>query len=211
MLKTIVFDFDGTLADSKEAFLSAYNQIAERHGYLAMTWALFDELKKLSIKERCSALGIPLHKIPFLIGELSKQYKESLKYIQMMDGAADMLRELSELGYELAIISSNEEKNIRTFLQIHELNYFSTIMCSKKLFAKDRLMRKYVKHNNFDVSQVLYVGDEERDIVASKKCGIKVIWAKWGFDSIENVRNAEPDYIAERPEDVVHIVQALSN
>ncbi|MDF2911157.1 MAG: family hydrolase, partial [Sporolactobacillus laevolacticus] len=41
--------------------------------------------------------------------------------------------------------------------------------------------------------------------------GIKVIWAKWGFDSIENVRNAEPDFIAERPEDVVHIVQALSN
>lgn len=209
MLKAILFDFDGTLADSKEAFLSAYNELAQRHDFEKMTLEAFDTLKSASMKERCSMLGIPFHKIPFLVGELSKLYQNSLKSIPLMEGTREMLDELSSAGYVLAILSSNEEKNIRVFLKIHGLDCFSTVMCSKKLFAKDRLMRKYLKQNRLLPSQVVYIGDEERDILASRKSGIRVIWAAWGFDGIENVRKAGPDFIADHPEDVIRLVGEL--
>ncbi|MET1250102.1 HAD-IA family hydrolase [Sporolactobacillus sp. STCC-11] len=209
MLKVILFDFDGTLADSKEAFLSAYNDLAQRHDFKKITLEAFDTLKSCSMRERCSMLDIPFHKIPFLIGELSKLYQNSLKKISLMEGTREMLSELSAAGYALAILSSNEEKNIRVFLKVHGLDCFSTVMCSKKLFAKDRLMRKYLKQNRLMPSQVIYIGDEERDILASRKSGIRVIWAAWGFDGIENVRKAGPDFIANHPKDVAPLVSGL--
>jgi phosphoglycolate phosphatase len=209
MLKVILFDFDGTLADSKEAFLSAYNDLAQRHDFKKITLEAFDTLKSCSMRERCSMLDIPFHKIPFLIGELSKLYQNSLKKISLMEGTREMLSELSAAGYALAILSSNEEKNIRVFLKVHGLDCFSTVMCSKKLFAKDRLMRKYLKQNRLMPSQVIYIGDEERDILASRKSGIRVIWAAWGFDGIENVRKAGPDFIANHPKDVAPLVSEL--
>jgi phosphoglycolate phosphatase len=209
MLKAILFDFDGTLADSKEAFLLAYNELAQRHDFKQITLEAFDTLKSCSMRERCSMLGIPFHKIPFLVGELSKLYQNSLKKISLMEGTREMLRELSAAGYALAILSSNEEKNIRAFLKIHGLDCFSTVMCSKKLFAKDRLMRKYLKQNRLIPSQTVYIGDEERDILASRKSGIRVIWAAWGFDGIENVRKAGPNFIANHPKDVTRLVSEL--
>lgn len=209
MLRAVLFDFDGTLADSKEAFLSAYNQLAGRHHFQKMTLASFDSLKSRSMKERCAALGISFYKIPFLVGELSKLYQDSLKSIPLMEGVREMLQELSDSGYTLAILSSNEEKNIRSFLNMHGLDCFSTVMCSKKLFAKDRLMHRYLRRSQLTADQVVYIGDEERDILASRKCGIRVMWAAWGFDGIENVRRAGPDFIADRPADVLRIVREL--
>ncbi|MCO7124322.1 HAD-IA family hydrolase [Sporolactobacillus shoreicorticis] len=210
MLRAILFDFDGTLADSKEAFLSAYNELADRHHFQKMTLARFDSLKSLSMKERCAALGISFYRIPFLVGELSKLYQKSLQRIPLMDGVGEMLQELSGSGYTLAILSSNEEKNIHSLLEMHGLNYFSTVMCSKKLFAKDRLMHRYLKRNQLTADQVVYIGDEERDILASRKCGIRVIWAAWGFDGIENIRKAGPNFIADCPADLLRIVRELS-
>ncbi|WP_177184738.1 HAD-IA family hydrolase [Sporolactobacillus nakayamae] len=209
MLKAILFDFDGTLADSKETFLSAYNELAQRHDYKKVTVEALDTLKSCSMRERCAMLGIPFHKIPFLVGEFSKRYQNSLTNIPLMVGVREMLGELSAAGYALAILSSNEEKNIRVFLKNHGLDCFSTVMCSKKLFAKDRLIRKYLKQNCLTPSQVVYIGDEERDILASRKSGIRVIWAAWGFDGIENVRKAGPDFIANHPEEVAPLVSEL--
>ncbi|MCO7174917.1 HAD-IA family hydrolase [Sporolactobacillus kofuensis] len=211
MIKAILFDFDGTLVDSKQAFLSAYNQMAAHHHFHNLTLESFDRLRRCTMKERCAALSIPMHKLPFLIGELTRLYRQSLMQIHLMDGVMDMINQLSKSGFDLAIISSNEEKNIRMFLQSHETDCISTIMCSRKLFAKDRLMRKYLKKHQLKAEEALYIGDEERDIRASRKSGISVIWAKWGFDSIENVRDAKPDYIADHPNDVMQIVQSLQS
>ncbi|QAA21718.1 HAD-IA family hydrolase [Sporolactobacillus terrae] len=209
MLKAVLFDFDGTLADSREAFLTAYNKLAQRHGFARLTHPLFEQLRARSMRERCKALNVPFHKIPFLIGEISRYYQASMMEIPLMKGAREMVRDLQAAGYRLAILSSNEEKNIRFFLKVHGLDGFSTIMCSRKLFAKDRLMNNYLKRQKLKPDQVVYIGDEARDVLASQKSGIRVVWAAWGFDGAENVRKAGPDFIAERPSDVLQLISEL--
>lgn len=66
MVKYIIFDFDGTLVDSKDVFIEAYNQLAEKHNYKQIKNEELEELRKLSIRERCKALNFPMYKIPFL-------------------------------------------------------------------------------------------------------------------------------------------------
>ncbi|MCL1631571.1 HAD hydrolase-like protein [Sporolactobacillus sp. CPB3-1] len=209
MLKAILFDFDGTLADSKAAFLSSYNVLAERHHYKKLTDADFERFKGYSMKKRSNVLGIPFHKIPFLIGEFARLHQRSMASVPLMEGVREMLNALNASGYTLAILSSNDEKNIHAFLEHHHLDCFSEIMCSRQLFAKDRLIRKYLRQHRLIGSEAIYIGDEERDILASRKSGVQSVWAAWGFDGIENVRRAHPDFIAYEPAHVLRIVRLL--
>ncbi|RYL95257.1 HAD-IIIA family hydrolase [Sporolactobacillus sp. THM7-4] len=209
MLKTIIFDFDGTLVDSKEVLISTYNQLAERHHYKKFHIEELDRFMKLPLKEQCRSMQIPFHKIPQIIFELLKGYKSSLKKIRFIEGINELLYTLKKSGYELAIISSNAEKNIQQFLSANDVHYFSTVMCSGDVYRKDRMINKFLKKNHLRTSQVIYVGDEARDIIAGKKSGVKVIWAAWGFDSFEIVKRAKPDFIAKKPNEIIDIVEAI--
>ena len=54
--------------------------------------------------------------------------------------------------------------------------------------------------------EVIYVGDEERDIIASKKARIKNIAVTWGFNSKEKLSREKPDYIVDSPMQIIEIV-----
>ena len=79
MIKYVVFDFDGTLVDFKAVFISVFNQLAEKHGFKKIELSNIEILRKLSIKERCKHLNLPLYKIPFLSAELLDLYKNLSK------------------------------------------------------------------------------------------------------------------------------------
>ena len=50
------------------------------------------------------------------------------------------------------------------------------------------------------------IGDEARDIKASKKSGIKSIAVTWGFQDEATLRRLNPDFIVKTPEDILKII-----
>ncbi|MFC7373208.1 HAD-IA family hydrolase [Fictibacillus iocasae] len=206
MREYIIFDFDGTLVDSKEAVIAAYNQIAGKHGFLPMEHDRLDELMKMSVLERCKALKFPIYKLPIYAPQLFKHYHQGIKDIIFFPRIKETLEELKNRGYKLAVISSNNEQNIREFLEMHEVDYIDEVFCSSSLFGKDKVINKFLKSFSLKPDEVLYVGDEVRDVVACKKTGVKVIWAGWGYESLEHVKKESPDYMASEPEDILSIV-----
>jgi phosphoglycolate phosphatase len=206
MHEYIIFDFDGTLVDSKEAVISAYNQLASKHGFLPMKADMIDELLEMSVLERCKALKFPIYKLPIYAPQLFKYYKEGIKDILFFPGIKETLEELKNRGYKLAVISSNEEENIRDFLNMQGIDYMDDVFCSSSLFGKDKVIKKFLKSFSLKANEVIYVGDEVRDVVACKKTGVKVIWAGWGYEHIEHVKKESPDYMAHEPEDILSIL-----
>jgi phosphoglycolate phosphatase len=57
--------------------------------------------------------------------------------------------------------------------------------------------------------EIIYVGDEVRDIQACKKSKVQVIGASWGYDQREALILASPDYIADNPKDILKIMTNL--
>jgi phosphoglycolate phosphatase len=207
MIKSLIFDFDGTLADSKAMLIELYNRIAGRYHFKMLDPADFDYYKSLSIRQCCTNLGIPIHKVPMLISAFLKGYTQSVQKLEPFRGIPEMLHQLKDSGFSLAIVSSNQGKNITRFLADHHLEGFSSISCSGELSGKGRLIRRYLKKNHLNTDQAMYIGDEKRDIRASRKSGIKVIWVSWGFDHYDEVRSAHPDYVARKPEDILRIAE----
>jgi phosphoglycolate phosphatase len=167
-----------------------------------------EQLRKLSILERCRLLKIPLYKIPLIVMESRLLYASYLQNLCIFEGIKGMLEELNYQGLNLAVLSSNSESNIRTILQNNHIDTIKTIFPASTLFGKDAQINKFLKINKLHPSQVIYVGDELRDVVACKKSGIRIIWVSWGYDSLEAVRAAEPDYIVNKPQEMLSVVQA---
>lgn len=206
MVKYIIFDFDGTLADSKMAFISSWNILAEKYRFKEIKFDDIETLKKLSIKERCNLLNFQMYKLPIIIPQFYKLYRKSINDINLFDGIKDMLSGLEKKGYKTAIISSNSKENILFFLKRNQIDCVTNVLCSSSLFSKNKLIEKFLRENQLKSSEVIYVGDEKRDLVACKKAGIKMIWVSWGYDSIEAIQGENPDYKVHKPSEILTVM-----
>jgi len=207
-IKHLVFDFDGTLVDSKGLFVEVYNRVAIKYGYRLMEASNLKELKSMSYWERVKFLKVPVWRLPLFIPQLYKQYKSLLSSLEFFEGIEPVLEKLHAAGFTMDIVSSNTEENIREFMRMKNIPYFNQVLCSKKLLKKDVLLTRLIRENNYSQAEVLYLGDEARDLAACNKLGIDTLWVAWGYDVIELILPHHPTYMAQQPDDLVSILTA---
>ncbi|SNS72308.1 phosphoglycolate phosphatase [Anaerovirgula multivorans] len=205
MIKYFVFDFDGTLVDSQDIIIEAYNQLASKYKSNKIDQKDFEYIKGLSIVKRCKFLNFKLYKFPLMALDIYKLYKNSIKDLTLFDGIKELLEALNSKGFQLAIISTNSESNIRDFLQLNQIDFINEVICSNKIYGKDKDIKRFLETKKLKDFEVVYVGDEVRDIIASKKNGIEVIWVSWGYDQIDNIKKEHPDYIVNEPHEILSI------
>lgn len=205
-MKYIIFDFDGTLADSTAVFASAWNTLAQKYKFKGIELKEIDTLKKLSISERSKLFDFPMYKLPMILPQFYKLYRQSLNDVHLFDGMKELLIEIDKRGYKILIISSNSKENILEFLKMNGIHCVADVLCSNRIFGKDKVMKKFLKEANVDSSDVVYIGDEQRDIVACKKAGVPIIWVEWGYDAKEVVQNDEPEYSVSTPQEILEII-----
>lgn len=205
-MKHIIFDFDGTLADSTAVFASAWNTLAQKYKFKGIELKEIDALKKLSISERSKLFDFPMYKLPMILPQFYKLYRQSLNDVHLFDGMKEVLLEIDKRGYKILIISSNSKDNILEFLKMNGIHCVADVLCSNRIFGKDKVMKKFLKESNVHSSDVLYIGDEQRDIVACKKAGVPIAWVEWGYDAKEVVQNEEPEYKVATPQEILEII-----
>ena len=83
-----------------------------------------------------------------------------------------------------------------------------TFIYSGSTFGKHKVINKWLRIENINPEKVVYVGDEVRDIDAAKKTGIKVIAVGWGFNSQEALAAQNPDFLIERPQELIEIMNS---
>jgi len=206
MIKNIIFDFDGTIADSINLGIELYNELAEKYGFLKINKEDFEYLRNLSVIEKCKALHVPLFKLPVFGIEFMKNYRQALDSLKTFDGINEVIYELKHKGYRLNIISSNSHENVSEFLKKNGIDLFDSIDCINSIFGKDKAIRSFIKKHSVNKEELVYIGDENRDIDACKVNSIKCIAVSWGVDSIELLKRAGPDFIVSSPPEIIGIV-----
>jgi phosphoglycolate phosphatase len=210
MIKYAIFDFDGTVADSKELAFDLLNELSDKYGFRKMVREEADTLMLLSMKERLKALGIPLVQLPFMVLELKKKYAGILPFIKPFAGIRDVMLSFKRQNIKAVIISSNFVENIKQFLHKHDLNFFEMIHSQSNIFGKHRSINALLRQLRIGLQEVIYIGDEHRDIEACKKAGIKIIAVKWGLDPVILLQKAKPDYMVDTPADIIKVISAIN-
>jgi len=209
MITQIIFDLDGTLVDSLDTFIKIGTEMAAKYGYRSLNDEQIKELLMLPMKKRIEILKIPIYLIPKMGIELLSTYNAYAAQVKPIVGVKEMLEYLHKAGYRLNIVSSNSLRNINTFLEANELDLFDNIQSSKGLFGKNITISKLISRLRVKKEEVIYIGDEQRDVEACKKIGIQVISVLWGFDSRELIEKAKPDFIVSNPNEIIKIIKDI--
>lgn len=180
--KHIIFDFDGTIANSVPIFLKIYNELATEKNFKLISAETIPQIRHLSYLKRAEYLGIPLYQIPFIIPVLYKKYKQNIQSLQAYDGIFDFLTALHQQGFTLDIVSSNSKENILQFLDNQNFTHFRNIYCSENFMGKDKVLKKLLKATEYPLRECLYIGDENRDIEACMKINMDCAWVNWGYE-----------------------------
>jgi phosphoglycolate phosphatase len=209
LYKHIVFDFDGTLADSAKVALEVYNEMAEEYKFKKLTMEQYKKLSSLTLKDRFKEIGVPYYK-PWLILELikkaRKEYGKLLDSISLFDGIHSVLQELDKRGYIISIISTNSRDDIKSFIKGKKLDFIKEVYSSKGLYGKAEVLKSYIKKNSIDKKELLYVADELRDLKICKKLNIDILSVTWGFDSRDLLSKYEPTYMIHEVEGILNVV-----
>jgi phosphoglycolate phosphatase len=207
--KVIIFDFDGTIADTVDALVNIANRLAVEFNYIQITPEELGMLRNLTSREIIKYAGISIFKIPFLVKKVKSELKNKIHELKPIDGIQEALIELKNQGQRLGIITSNSQDNVTEFLKINNLDdLFEFIYSGVTIFGKTTIINNALRQKQLKPHEVIYVGDETRDIEASKKANIKVVAVTWGFNSEEVLSKQNPDFLINHPSELLEVIKA---
>ncbi|WP_088894372.1 HAD-IA family hydrolase [Leptolyngbya ohadii] len=200
-MSLIVFDFDGTIADSLEIFIKTANQLAEDYGYAPVAASQVPLFRTFSARKMIRYLGIPAWKLPFYLQRFRQELSQFIPDLQFIPGMREALLELHQQGYRLGIVTSNSSENVACFLQLQEMSHlFEFVDGAQILSGKAWVLRKLVRLNRTESQQLVLVGDEVRDVKAAKRAGLASIAVSWGLNDRTILLAAAPDALIDRPD-----------
>jgi len=201
----ILFDFDGTVADTLFVAHGILNDMAREFGFRELPPEQLTLARGMGTKQFIRHLGISMWRVPTVAKRGLALLHERIHLVDPIAGMPEVLSELRARGHRLGILTSNSEANVTAFLDRHELPHFDFVRTSSKLFGKGREMARLLRLEGLASRDVLYVGDETRDIEAARETGLRMAAVTWGYNSGEALEALNPDFLLTAPGDLLEI------
>lgn len=206
MYSLVIFDFDGTLADSAAWFRGALRAMSEKHGFRSVTSdAEVEHLRGLRTREIIAALGISTWQLPLLAVEFRQLALAAAGTITLFPGVDELLDALAARGVVVAVVSSNAEATVRRVLGARA-SRVAHLSCGASLFGKASKLTQLVRRLGVSPEAVLCVGDETRDVEAAHEAGLGCAAVTWGYATEAALRAASPDMIVTQVEDLARLL-----
>lgn len=216
MIDTVLFDLDGTLADSFEGIADSILYALERLNVPAppreslksfVGPPLYDEFRRrFAMDDGTAREAVRLYR---------EYYPQKGIYRQTpMKGAEELLKRLKTLGITLCLATSKPQEYAEKILELFGFeNYIDCVIGATfdgKLSAKADIVALALKKTGAKPETVLMVGDRFYDVDGAHACGVRCVGVLCGFGSREELEESGADYIAEELLGVADIVQSDS-
>jgi phosphoglycolate phosphatase len=195
----VIFDSDGTLADTLPWMRTVFNELALTHGFKQVDLEDYERMRDLHGKELLKALELPLWKIPQVMSDLRARMAALAGSFAPFPGIPDALQKLVGRGLQLGVVSSNSRANVENVLGSSVAGLIDHYDCGASIFGKASKIKAVVRRSGIDPQNVIYVGDEVRDAEAARKAGIAFGAVSWGLHRVETLRSLNPQEIFRTP------------
>ena len=192
MKKAILFYLDGTLWDSGDTVLPAWNQVlAEVQVRPLLTKEEWDSFMGLGPQDLADKFLPMLDSPEERLALFTRCFDAEVEAIRkngarLYDGVLEMLTALKEQGCFLAVVSNCKDGYIQAFLDYYELHHLFTDFESAGAtgLTKGENIALVLSRNGYATEEALYVGDTIWDMEASMKAGVDFLHAAYGFGSV---------------------------
>ena len=207
-IKTLIFDFDGTIADTIDVMLTIYNStLAPKFNCRPLDKEMKQQMRAMNPREMMHVFGASLVKLPFMVAKARSELAKRIDDIKPHTGICEALRQIKNKGVQCGLLTSNSRHNVLRFLKCHELtDIFDFICTGKHLFGKHTILRRVIRKEDLSPETSVYVGDEMRDIEAAHKAGIRVAAVTWGYNNKKALTKHNPEWVIDVPEGLLAII-----
>jgi len=206
--KLLIFDFDGTIADTFNLGFEILNVLAPEFKFRALKESELEEARDMRLLELLKFLKIKPSKMSKIARRAAEELSARIRDVQPLPDVMPVIRELSSRGFQLGILTSNSPENVGIFLKNHDFNIFDFVRSSSKLMGKAREIKSIRKILRVDRSDILLIGDECRDIEAAHKAGVAIAAVAGGYNSRTALERTKPQFLLERPEELLKLLKA---
>ncbi len=218
MVKTILFDLDGTLCDTMDDLRTAMNAMLTRLGYKTRTRSELIKFINNGAKEFVRrSLPKEVQKVDFIVdsalevygSEYAKCYCQRTK---AYEGIKALLMELKGRGYRLAVLTNKQDEFAKTIINtVFDKGLIDMVVGQGAYPTKPdpTSALAIAKALGAKPNKCIMVGDSDVDVKTAKNAQMISVGVCWGYREREVLEGEDADYIVERPEDIIAIVDAL--
>lgn len=197
-----IFDFDGTLADSMDLFLSVSDEVADHFRFPRLDRSELENLRQKNARELLKLHRIPLWKAPLIVNHARRLMARDIQRISLFPGMQAVLHRFAEAGVLLSVVSSNAELTVRQVLGHECAGLIRYYACGAALFGKADKYRRVLRLSGVRPERAISIGDELRDAEAAREAGIPFGAVTWGITGAAALRAYNPAYVFERVEEL---------
>lgn len=189
--RLVMFDFDGTLADTFPLFRVLCAEITEKFGLRRIAPHEVDTLRGMDTAGILASLGVSRWQLPAIMRHARARMREQRHEISMFGGMDDLLHELAAERVAISVVSSNSEATVRAVLGPALCEQVQSFACGVGMFGKVNKVRQVLRAAKVPPDAAALVGDESRDIEAARKAGVSAIAVTWGYATPEALVGAD--------------------
>ncbi len=209
MIKLIVFDFDGTLADTQAIILRIIKEKLPKFGY-APSKKFLHSLGRMPLSKSLGFLTNNKEKIAEIQSHLEAGFMANIKEFAPAPG----FYELNKLKQRKIILSNSISSIIKSILSNFKADFFDEVYASDRFNNKVDKFLEIIRETNIKKDEVVYVGDMGDDALLAKKVGCMsvIVFGSASWDTLPEIIKAKPDFIISSLNELDKIInQTLNN
>jgi len=177
----VIFDFDGTLADSFAWFWRILPDVTAKFRLRSIDAAERDKFREMPARAIMAHMGVRWWQAPGIAQYARRRMDEEIDTIALFDGVREMLAALRGAGVGLAVVSSNSEANVRRVLGAGTSAHIEHFGCGAPVLGKKGRTRRALRVMGVPAQRTLCIGDELRDADVAKQVGAAFAPVGWGY------------------------------
>ena len=212
--KLVIFDFDGTLADTSEGILNCHKHALVSMGRTEPTdeelagiiggQLLTTYIDRFKFSEEDAVEAVKIYR--------DRYAEKGIFEFKMYDGMADTLRELRRRGYKTAIATLKAERFAKLMMKNQELDSLFDIIHGvdeQDKLTKTALVDMCVSEAGVKNHEAILVGDSMSDANGAEKSDVDMLAVTYGFgfSSEDDLKNVRHHFIVSSPLEILEKLQ----
>ena len=215
-IKLLIFDLDGTLADTIESIREGVNLAMDQYGYPRRSYeevrrAIGNgarELIRLSMPTEAAADGALVDRV---FADYNDFYGQTYTHCdRCYDGIPESLGTLRERGYTLAVLSNKQDVYVKALVKALLPEGMIALAAGQTELPKKpdpTVPLMMAERLGFTPDEVAFIGDTEVDLATARNARMMAVGCSWGYRERAMLLNEGADVLLDKPCELIELFE----